>query len=134
MNRKTRHSRRLKMPEITLTPLIDTALTLLVIFIITAPMAQNTIKIDLPAGKTQDITQAQDFAVTITKQGNLYFNNYPITSEQLSTTIHTIITQNPEAIVFVKGDETTPYGKIIELVDTLKRSGVKYVAMATRTR
>lgn len=132
MRRKLRQGRRFRAPEITLTPLIDTALTLLVIFIVTAPMVQNGIRVDLPQGKSREVGSEQEFVVTIDKNNQLYFNAYPVKTGELVPAILTALKDNDEIPVFIKADATVSYGCVIGIVDELKMAGVKYVAMSTR--
>ena len=120
------------MPEITLTPLIDTALTLLTIFLIAAPMVQNGIKVDLPQGQSKEVGNQQEFVVTISKEEKLFFNSYPINKDELVSSVQKALVQREDMPIYVRADETVPYGKVIEIVDKLKIAGVKYVAMSTR--
>ena len=122
----------LKAPEISLTPLIDTALTLLVIFIVTAPMVQNGIKVDLPQGNSREVGREQEFVVTIDKRNQLYFNACSLKHKNLVPTVLTALKNNEEATVFIKADEQVSYGSVIAVVDELKMAGIKYVAMSTR--
>ena len=137
---KKRH-RRFSMPEISLTPLIDTALTLLIIFIITAPITQNGIKVDLPQGKSKEVDTTQEFVITINpadkndvnnKNVVTYFNSFPVAENELVDLVKKNLAEKQNVPVFVRGDKTVPYGKVIEIVDSLKQAGVKYVAMSTK--
>jgi len=120
------------MPEMTLTPLIDTALTLLVIFMIAAPMVQNGIKVDLPYGNSKEVGVQQELVVTMSKDGKLFFNSYPIEKNLLVSSVKKALVQKEDLPVYVRADESISYGKVIEVVDELKQAGVKYVAMSTR--
>lgn len=123
---------RLTMGEVSLIPLIDTFATLLVIFMVTAPMVQNSIKIDLPQGKSREVAGvAQECVVTVSREGKLFFNSYPVDEQKLVSVVQKGIEQNTDTPVFVRADKTVAYGKIIEIVDNLKQAGVKYVAMST---
>lgn len=124
--------RRFQMPEITLTPLIDTALTLLVIFMVTAPIVQNGIKVDLPQGKSKEVESKQELVVTLDKNGALFFNSYPITHDKLVSTVQEALHGNTTTPVYVKADKSVSYGDVIKIVDTLKQANVPYVAMSTR--
>jgi biopolymer transport protein ExbD len=132
MKAKRIKRRRFAMPEITLTPLIDTALTLLVIFIVTAPMVQHGIKVDLPQGRSKEVSATQELIITLNKDGKLYFNSYPVELSNLIQTVQQALEGRPETPVYVRADESVAYGKVIEIVDSLKQAGVKYVAMSTR--
>lgn len=131
-DKKKRH-RRFVMPEISLTPLIDTALTLLVIFMITTPMMQNGIKVDLPQGDSKEVGTQQELVVTLNKEGKLFFNSYPVERSTLVVAVQKAMGARNDVPVYVRADETVSYGRVIQVVDELKLAGVKYVAMSTRS-
>lgn len=122
--------------EISLTPLIDTALTLLIIFMVAAPMVQNSIRITLPQGNAQEAGNAQqDLVVYVDANSKIFVNGKAVADESLIQSIQAEIGKDQERTVFVKGDVGASYGKIIELVDQIKVvGGVKYVALATQKR
>lgn len=132
MRNRKRRGRRLQMPEVSLTPLIDTALTLLVIFMITAPMVQYGIKVDLPQGKSKEVATQQELVVSIHRNGTMYFNSYPVKKEELASVIAKAIVHQKDTPVYIRADRAISYGDVIAIVDELKNSGVKYVAMSTR--
>jgi len=132
MRGRLRRTRRFKNPEVSLTPLIDTALTLLVIFMITAPMVQNGIKVDLPQGNSKEVGAQQELVVTLNKEGKMFFNSFPITSASLVDTIKNAMAGRGDLPVYIRADGMVSYGKVIEIVDKLKLAGIKYVAMSTR--
>lgn len=117
-----------------MTPLIDTALTLLVIFMIATPMLHNAIKITLPHGNTQeDKQQTDELIVFIDKNGDFYINNVKFTKIDLIAHIKKIIGDNKEKTVYVHADIAASYGTVIELVDDIKFiGGIQYVALATQ--
>lgn len=128
-------SRSVGVPEISMTPLIDVALTLLVIFMITTPMMQNVIKVELPSSRineSESQTQ-QELIVYVDKDQKIYLNGKEYSLNLLLTELQKIIKKDADEVVFVKADQAVPYGKVIDLVDTLKVSGgIKYVALATK--
>ena len=130
---KTKRTHRFEMSQPTLTPLIDTALTLLVIFMITAPMVQNGIKVDLPQGNSKEVGNQQELVVTMSKDDKIFFNSYPIERKELVESVQKALTQRDDIPVYIRADESLSYGKVIEIVDELKLAGVKYVAMSTRS-
>ncbi len=132
------HRRKRKVPsainDIPLTPLIDTALTLLIIFMVTTPMMQNAIKVTLPEGKAkEDAGAKQDLIVYIDHNKKMFFNGVPVGNDSLVSTVKRKIGNDRECTVFVKADKQVPYGHVIGVVDQLKvAGGVKYVALATQ--
>lgn len=134
--------RRLKqrghsMQEINVMPLVDVALTLLIIFMVATPMMNNLIKVELPSsriddGMPQSHTQ-QDLTVYIDKNRKVYLNGKEYSLEALLKTLQKTVKKGSDEIVFVKADQSVSYGKVIDLVDTIKvTGGIKYVALATK--
>lgn len=133
--RTSRRRIQKSIPEVSLTPLIDTALTLLVIFMITAPMMHNAIRVDLPKGKASECpTNDEELLVSVDKEGKMFLNgqlapDFPTLMTMIKKTIGTA----HDKTVFVHADETARYGQVLELVDNIKViGGITYVALATR--
>jgi biopolymer transport protein ExbD len=129
---KKRTPRKVHMPEISLTPMIDTFCVLLVIFMIAAPMVQHAIKVELPHGKSREGNNEQELVVTIGKDHKIYFNNFAVPRKDLPSVVQKSLINNTELPVYVRADESIAYGEVIGIVDDLKCAGVKYVAMSTR--
>lgn len=137
MARKYFRARRTRtsMSEISLTPLIDTALTLLIIFMVATPMLHNSIKINLPDGKTKEAAAiSEELIVTIMDNGTLFFNGMSVTQDNLIPTVKQAMAKSKkDRPVFVKADKMVNYGKVIQVVDQLKMvGGIEYVALATK--
>ncbi|BDC34703.1 protein TolR [Candidatus Dependentiae bacterium Noda2021] len=131
-NRRKRKSGTL-IPEVTLTPLIDTALTLLIIFMVTSPMLNNSIKIDLPKGKVQeDKGTQQELIVFIDKQEKIFLNGTAVSKAQLNEQLKQKLAAQPKPVI-IKGDRNVGYGYIFEIVDEVKLiPGVSHVALASQ--
>ena len=136
MQRSRRRNRKKlpTLPEITLTPLIDTALTLLIIFMVTTPMINNSIKVDLPKGQVNEDSTKQELIVFIDKEGTLDVNNDKVANfNELIQALQAKVGHDKQRTVFVKADQGVYYGKVIELVDHIKGvGGISYVALATK--
>ena len=123
--------------EISLTPLIDVALTLLVIFMITAPVVRNSIKIDLPQGQAQEGgKEPQEIIVSIDSKQLMYCNNKEVTLENLGQEIKncmSLFKDKENKRVWVMVDKSTcSAGTLINVIDCIKVvGGVKDVAIAT---
>ncbi len=129
-----RRKQRKMLEEVPLTPLIDTALTLLIIFMITSPMMHNLIKIDLPEGKSHEKSVLNSHInVFIDKDKSLYLNDQKVTLSELISLLSEDILKNSQGTVCVRGDKNTNYGSVIEIVDRLKLvEGVRCVSLATK--
>jgi len=131
----------LAFPEVSLTPLIDTALTLLIIFMITAPMMRMTIKVDLPDAKTSETTKIEDKSITVEmdEHGTIHFNGkkYNLKNEKrdlqsLKEAISKTVTKENNT-VFLFGDKALRYERIIKLFDVINAiDGVQHVALVTQ--
>jgi biopolymer transport protein ExbD len=137
MYRYIRRNRRIgsTIPEITLTPLIDTALTLLIIFMVTTPMIHNAIKVNLPRGQAkEDSSTKQELIVFIDGKEQLYFNNKAVASnKELITELQKAVGDNQDKVVYLKADETAHWKIVAELLDQIKiLGGVAHVALSTR--
>jgi biopolymer transport protein TolR len=133
--RRSRRSKKAALHDLSMTPLIDTALTLLIIFMVATPVLQNAIKVTLPRGNAQESTQLnqKELIVFIDKDNNFYINNEKIAKTDLITHIKKIVGNDHEKTVYVKADTAIAYGTVIELVDDIKFvGGIKYVALATQ--
>ncbi|MCX5923544.1 MAG: biopolymer transporter ExbD [Candidatus Dependentiae bacterium] len=123
--------------EISMTPLVDVALTLLIIFMVATPMLQNVIKVELPSSRIDDGVPSsqtqQDLTVYIDKGRKMYLNGTEYPLQTLLKELKSLVKKGKDEIVFVKADQAVPYGIVIDLVDTIKVSGgIKYVALATK--
>jgi biopolymer transport protein TolR len=138
MRHNKRRLRRQKngLSDLSMTPLIDTALTLLIIFMIASPMLQNAIKVTLPRGNAQEdkqTQQANELVVFIDKSGDFYINKEKVNKTDLITQIKKTIGNDQEKTVYVQADTGVSYGTVVELVDDIKFvGGIKYVALATQ--
>ncbi len=120
-------------PEVSLTPLIDTALNLLIIFMITTPMLNNSLRIELPKGKVkEDAGARQEMIVSLNKAGKMALDGKEMQFEDLISVVKKSIGSQKDKTVFVQADKATNYGEVINVVDGLKQvKGVSYVALAT---
>ena len=140
-SRTSKRKRAIQQPEITLTPLIDTALTLLIIFMVTTPMIQNSIKVDLPKGNINEVASAgsqQDVVVSINDKEQIFIGKEPVTIDKLQQCIKDQLakagTPSDKRRVWVRVDRG-PQCTANTLVTVLKElkgiKGIGEVAIAT---
>ena len=124
MQRRVRRNRArniLSIKDISLTPLIDTAFTLLIIFMITAPMMQNSIMVQLPKGKTKEAdTIKKELRVVINKEAKMLLNSIPMDMDQLTNTVKNAVRPKDGKSVFVEAHKDVSYGNVIKVIDKLK--------------
>lgn len=136
MNFRRKRSKRLELPEISLTPLIDTALTLLIIFIITTPVLQDSIRLSLPETKNAKAEQnlsTEPVIVSVDDKGNVFIGKDQVNFKDLKSKVKQKITLAKDKSVYVKGDKAAIYDKIIQVVDEVQDiDGVQSVNLATK--
>ncbi len=111
-----RQQRNQSIPRVNLTPLIDTALTLLVIFMVTTPLIQNGIKVELPKGQVSEIdlaTQPKEWVVSIDAQGNTFLNKQQFSTPDLLQQLRYASEKSGVDAVVVRADAGAQFGKII---------------------
>lgn len=130
------------MAEINVVPFIDVMLVLLVIFMITAPLLTQGVKVDLPKTQAKAIAEQPKapLIITVDASGNFYFNladkpNQPITARTLShlvsTTLQSGSDESTQRPVLVRGDQGVNYGKVMEAMVLLQQAGAKSVGLIT---
>lgn len=129
-------SRRKPMSEINVVPYIDVMLVLLVIFMVTAPLMTQGIKVDLPKAYSESMDADENaLIVTIRQDGSYYLNTgeeeKTVTLKQISERSSKIIAANPDIRVLVEGDRDLKYGKVIELMTVLQSAGAENVGLIT---
>jgi biopolymer transport protein TolR len=118
------------LSEINMVPFIDVVLVLLIIFMITAPILQSGIEIDVPKTKTiKEITERR-LVVTIDKAQRVYLGNDPVNIHQLPAKIKAQL-KGPQDSVFLRCDETVPFGSFATVVDELRQSGIANISIVT---
>ena len=130
--------RRRPMSEINVVPYIDVMLVLLVIFIITAPLLTQGVKVDLPQADAQplDVESQEPLVVTIDSTGSYYVNygenqGSPIEPRVLAARVAALLRHRPGLSVVVRGDENVPYGDVVLLMTILQGAGAPSVGLIT---
>ncbi len=131
--------RRKLIGEINVVPYIDVMLVLLIIFMVTAPLLTQGIKVDLPKSGAEPIANTSDkppIVLSVDSEGNLYINygddeDKPSSSDKIVSTVSTIIEANPGLPVLVKADRAVAYGIVVGAMVLLQRAGAEKVGFVT---
>ncbi len=125
--------RRPPMSEINVTPLVDVMLVLLVIFMVTAPLLVTGVDVELPRAASPSLDQDNTaLTVTVRADGSLFINETEVALDDLGGRMDAITGANPDARVYVRGDEGVPYGRVMAAMGTLYDAGYRRVALVTR--
>lgn len=120
------------MAEINVTPFVDVMLVLLIVFMVTAPLLTVGVPVDLPRTEAQQLEQEaeQDPAViSIDQEGNIFFGETEVELATLGPTILAVRGENPNIRVFVRGDRTIQYGRVMQVMGALNSGGFTNVAL-----
>jgi biopolymer transport protein TolR len=120
------------MSQINVTPLVDVMLVLLVIFMVTAPILQQGVSVDLPQAKAGALNgKDEQLVVSVTKTGQLYLNDATMSPDQLEGKLRAIAAERPEGQVFVRADQNVAYGQVVRVMAAIKSAGIRRVGMVT---
>ena len=118
--------------QINVTPLVDVMLVLLIIFMVTAPIIQQGVEVNLPKVKAQALPgKEEQFIVSITRNRDVYLNDTRISAEQLSEKLRAISIERPNRQVFLRADDAVPYGEVVRTMAAIKAAGIEDVGMVT---
>jgi biopolymer transport protein ExbD len=118
--------------DINITPMLDLAYVLLVIFIIMTTASVQGIKVNLPkASAATSMAKPQTKAITVTESGQIYLDAYPVTLPELESRLRSLKAINPDFPVVVKGDSTVQYQKVMDILDLLRRVDLPQVGLVT---
>ena len=128
------YKRRLgtSLSEINVTPFVDVMLVLLVIFMVTAPMIQSGISVNLPQAETESTPAEVGLTLTITKDKYIHIENSVINQFLLEQKLKEYFYGKEKKIVFIRADESLPYGFIMRILDISKKAGVEITGLITR--
>ena len=138
-SRSGRGRRRTPMAEINVGPYIDVTLVLLIIFMVTAPMLQTGVDVDLPQAEAKMIDPKQELPliISIDASGGIYLDSgnqqdTAVTPDELTRQVVEALTKKPGLAVLIRGDSTVDYGKVVAIMAALKNAGVPNVGLMTR--
>lgn len=118
--------------EINVTPMLDLAYVLLVIFIIMTTASVQGVKVDLPKTQaTASLAKPGTKAVTINQRGDVFLDAYPVTMEQLDLRLAQYRSANPALSIVIKGDAHVQYARVMEVMELLKRNEITSLGLAT---
>jgi biopolymer transport protein TolR len=119
------------LAEINMVPFIDVVLVLLIIFMITAPILQSGIEVDVPKTKTVHQITEQHLVITVDKAQRIYLGDDPVNIHDLGDKIHAAL-KKPQDTIYLRCDETVPFGAFATVVDSLRQSGINNISIVTQ--
>lgn len=118
--------------QINITPLVDVMLVLLVIFMVTAPILQHGVGVDLPqvtAGPLEG--KNEQLVIVVAKDGRIRFKEQVLSVDELGQKLSAMIQERPEQAVYLRADKNVSYGKVVEVMAAVRNAGVRKLGMVT---
>jgi len=126
------NSTRRLLSEINVTPFVDVMLVLLIIFMVTAPMMMQGVDVNLPKTTTKPIPSEEErLVVTVTAKHEIYLNEYKVSMDSLVKKLGSIFQNQTDRAVFLRADQSVPYGFVVEVMAAIRRSGIRRIGMVT---
>ena len=122
-----------KMAEINVTPFVDIMLVLLIVFMVTAPLLTVGVPVDLPKTRAATINDTQEpLVISINGEGKLFLQESETTLDNMIPRLREIMKANPDLRIFIRGDETLPYGTVMEVMGELSAAGFRKVSLLAK--
>jgi biopolymer transport protein TolR len=123
---------RSSLADINITPLVDVVLVLLVIFMITAPVLQSGIEVNVPKTRTVKQITEQRMVVTIDHDQQIFLGDQPINIHELPQKLKQAGTDQAHQVIYLRADQTVPFGAFASVMDTVKLAGITNVSIVTQ--
>jgi biopolymer transport protein TolR len=115
--------------EINVTSLVDVVLTLLVIFMITAPMMQGGVEVKVPRARTESVPSAEGLVVSIDRTGQIFVGSARVPWEQFESMFPQLVKEKGASSVYLRADEGVPYGSVVRVLGAMKAADVASVGL-----
>jgi len=122
------------LSEINVTPFVDVMLVLLVIFMVTAPMMQSGIGVNLPQAETQSAPAEEGLTITITKDRFIHMGEAVININLLERKLREYFAGKAKKIVFIQSDKDISYGFFVDVVDIIRKTGIETIGLVTEPK
>ncbi len=119
--------------QINVTPLVDVMLVLLVIFMVTAPILQQGVQVNLPVTQSSAIAGTEELlVVTVAKNGKIYLNDNAMSLGEIGQKLRAIVKSQPNKQVYLRADQDVRYGLVMQTIAEIKQAGIERLGMVTR--
>lgn len=120
------------MSEINMTPLVDIMLVLLIIFMITIPVVQHAVKVELPrASSNRDKTPSENLQLTVNAQGQFFLGKQAVAADELENALRGKASKDPQPQLYILGDKKVPYEYVADAMTAAQRAGLLKIGFVT---
>jgi biopolymer transport protein TolR len=131
MARRTSLTSLQQISEINMTPLMDLTFILLITFIITFPLIEQGIAINLPKGKASDMTEQTSRSISLNIDKQLYLDEVPVSKEELVAAMADVAASEPDSTIYVRADRKLDYGEVVDVMRVLHDANITRMALVT---
>jgi biopolymer transport protein TolR len=127
-----RRSAYLPMAEINVTPMVDVMLVLLIVFMVAAPLLTVGVPVDLPKSQAQALNDDKPpLVITVQSDGSIFIQETPIDENALVPKLQAITSNNPDAVIYVRGDKSINYGRVMEVMGLIASAGFTKLSLVS---
>jgi len=120
-----------QISDINMTPLMDLTFILLITFIITFPLIEQGIAINLPKGKATDIGEVESRSISLNLDRQLYLDTVPVSPDELVAAMVEVSASDPDMTIYVRADRELPYGEVVDIMKILHDANITRMALVT---
>ena len=131
MSRKSSLVSLNQISDINMTPLMDLTFILLITFIITFPLIEQGVSINLPKGNASTISETSSRTISINAEGSYYLDDDLLSQSELREFLLKLSSTQPDQVIFLRADQTLPYGKVMDLIRMLHDAKISRMALIT---
>lgn len=126
-----RRKRLLPTADINVTSLVDVAFVLLIIFMITAPMMQGGVALELPKAEARPLAAKEGIVVSVDRSGRIFIDQTRVTYDEFRAAFRAVVAKRATSDVYLRGDRRVPYGDVVRVLAAMRAAGVKNINMTT---
>ncbi|MBI3813085.1 MAG: ExbD/TolR family protein [Nitrospinae bacterium] len=119
------------LSEINVTPFVDVMLVLLVIFMVTTPLLEKGIEVDLPKEAAKDVEMVEKSIITANKEQEIYFNEKRVSIDEIESVLKDAYIGRTDKEIFLRADKELPYGFVVKIMSKIKGAGINNIGMVT---
>jgi biopolymer transport protein TolR len=117
------------MADVNVTALIDVMLVLLITFMITAPLMQGGVDVELPRAEARPLTPKEGMIVTVNRNGRIFVDQTPVSYSDFRATFRSLVTSRKPEGVYLQADTRVPYGEVVRVLAVIRAAGVQNVGL-----
>ena len=127
-----RHRRRLQpTADINVTSLVDVAFVLLIIFMITAPLMQGGVAVELPKAEGRPLSPREGIIITVDRSGRIWLDDTRLSFDEFRSSLKALVAKRGTSLVYLRGDRRAAYGDVVRVTAALTAAGIKSINLTT---